>query len=122
MSKPGNTGIKRIVMASRYSMLGLLAAYKNEAAFRQECLLFIIMSPLGFYLGESGVERAILIGSLFLVLVVELLNSSVEAIVDRVGEDFHELSGRAKDIGSAAVFVSLINVVVIWAVILWEKL
>jgi len=121
MGKTGNTGLKRIVMAARYSMLGLAAAYKNEAAFRQEFLLFMIMAPLGIYLGGSGVERALLVGSLLLVLVVELLNSSVEAIVDRVGSDYHELSGRAKDIGSAAVFVALANVAVIWGVILWDK-
>jgi diacylglycerol kinase (ATP) len=117
MSKTGVTGIKRIINAAGYSMQGLSTAFKHEAAFRQELLLVIVLLPISFYVGQTNVERAILIGSLFLVLIVELLNSAIEAVVDRVGHDFHELSGRAKDIGSAAVFVSLVNVIVVWLII-----
>ena len=119
--KPGETGIKRIIDAAGYSWLGLKAAFVNEAAFRQELFLFIILSPIAFWLGETGVEIAILMASLFIVLITELLNSAVEAVVDRTGEEKHELSGRAKDIGSAAVLISLINVIVIWAIILVPK-
>lgn len=99
-------------------MLGLRAAFVNEAAFRQELALFVVMAPLGYWLGSSGVERALLIGSVLLVLIVELLNSAIEAVVDRIGAERHDLSGRAKDIGSAAVFVALLNVAVIWGLVL----
>lgn len=115
----GNTGLTRIIKAARYSMLGLRAAFVNEAAFRQELALFVVMAPLGYWLGSTGVERALLIGSLFLVLIVELLNSAVEAVVDRTGVEHHDLSGRAKDIGSAAVFVALLNGVVVWGLVLF---
>ncbi len=118
MSKPGNTGIKRIIRAGGYSWSGLCAAFRHEAAFRQELALCLLLIPLGLWLGETGVERALLVGSLLLVLMVELLNSAVEAVVDRIGAEPHELSGRAKDLGSAAVFVALLNVVVIWALVL----
>lgn len=123
MGKTGVTGIKRIINATSYSLIGLKAAFKHEAAFRQELLLTIVLLPLAFYLGQTGVERAIMIGSLFLVLIVELLNSAVESVVDRVGNEHHELSGRAKDIGSAAVFLSLVNVIVVWLVIIlpWSR-
>jgi len=119
MAKPGATGIKRIINATGYSIRGLTAAFKHESAFRQELALCVVLTPLAIYLGQTNVERSILIGSLFLVLIVELLNSAVEAIVDRVGHEHHELSGQAKDIGSAAVFVSLANVVVIWGIIIF---
>ncbi len=111
----------RIVYATGYSWKGLCATWKNEAAFRQELLLFIILAPLGYWLGETGVERAILIGSLMLVLIVEVLNSAIEAVVDRFGEEQHELSGRAKDMGSAAVLLALLMVVIVWYLILCEK-
>lgn len=120
-NKPGATGLTRVINAFGYSMKGLRAALINEAAFRQELLLFIVMTPLALWLGSNGIERALLIGSLFLVLIVELLNSAIEAIVDRVGSEFHELSGRAKDIGSAAVLLSLANVAVIWLLLLGER-
>ena len=120
MGKPGNTGIRRIINATGFSMLGLYAAFKHEAAFRQELALCLILAPLAIWLGETAVERSLMIGSLMLVLIVELLNSAVEAVVDRVSNEQHELSGRAKDIGSAAVFISLANVTVIWAlIIIW---
>ena len=118
MSKTGVTGIRRIINATGYSLKGLGAAFKHEAAFRQELVLVAILLPLAVYLGQNGLERAVMIGSLLLVLIVELLNSAVECVVDRIGEEHHELSGRAKDIGSAAVFLSLLNVTVVWLVII----
>jgi diacylglycerol kinase (ATP) len=118
MSKPGNTGLTRIINAAGYSWLGLKAAFKHEAAFRQELALCVVLIPTGLWLGQSGIERALLIGSLLLVLTVELLNSAIEAVVDRFGGEQHELSGRAKDIGSAAVFIALLNVIVVWALVL----
>lgn len=117
-NKPGATGLTRIINAFGYSMKGLKAALIHEAAFRQELLLCVLMLPLALWLGSNGIERALLIGSLFLVLIVELVNSAIEAIVDRVGSEMHELSGRAKDIGSAAVLLSLANVFVVWALVL----
>lgn len=110
--------MKRVVCAASYSMAGLAWAWRKEAAFRQELMLAIILAPLGWYLGETGEQRALLLGSLLLVLIVELLNTAVEAVVDRFGDGHHELSKAAKDLGSAAVFVSLIGVVVVWALIL----
>ena len=111
--------MERLVKATGYSFQGLKAAYRNEAAFRQEIFLAILLVPAGFLLGETGVERALLVGCVLLVLIVELLNSAVEAIVDRFGGELHQLSGRAKDIGSAAVFMSLANVVLIWSCVLF---
>ena len=118
MGKPGNTGFKRLLCATRYSFAGLSWAWRKESAFRQELALGIVMAPLGWYLGNSGLERAVLVSVLLLVLVVELLNSALEAVVDRFGDSHHELSKAAKDLGSAAVFVALINVIVVWALIL----
>ncbi len=118
MPKPGKTGVARILDATRYSMQGLKAAFVNEAAFRQELLLCVVFIPVGLWLGVDGVERALLIGSLLLVLMVELLNSAIEAIVDRIGTDWSPLAGRAKDIGSAAVFISLLNAGTIWILVL----
>lgn len=120
MGKTGVTGIKRIINAAGYSFQGLAAAFKHEAAFRQELLLVIVLLPLALYLGETGLERALMIGSLFLVLMIELLNSALESVVDRIGDEHHILSGRAKDIGSAAVFISLLNVVVVWLLIIFN--
>ncbi len=120
-NKPGATGMTRVINAFGYSMKGLSAAFANEAAFRQELLLFVVMTPLAIWLGQSGIEQALLIGSLFLVLIVELMNSAIEAIVDRVGSEWHELSGRAKDIGSAAVLISLANVFVVWTLVLYKQ-
>ena len=121
MAKPGNTGITRLLKATRYSYQGLCAAFKHEAAFRQELLLVCLFTPLGLWLGDDGTERALLIGSLILILIVELLNSSIEAIVDRVGNEHNELSGRAKDIGSAAVFISLLNAAIVWSLIIFSS-
>lgn len=116
--KPGKTGIARIYDATGYSIKGLIAAWKNEAAFRQEAVLAAILTAITFFVSISDVERVVLIGSLVLVLLAELLNSAIEAVVDRVGSEWHELSGRAKDIGSAAVFVALAFVVFTWSIIL----
>lgn len=114
----GKTGIRRLLNAAGYSFSGLAAAARHEDAFRQELLLSAVMVPLGLWLGQGGVERALLVGSVLLVLIVELLNSAVEATVDRVSLDDHSLAKRAKDIGSAAVMLALVNVAVIWLLIL----
>ena len=115
MGKTGATGLRRIINAFGYSMKGMRAAFKHESAFRQETALLIILLPLAILLGQTIVDYSILIGSLLLVMIVELLNSAVEAVVDRVSEEQHKLAGRAKDMGSAAVFISLVNVIVIWS-------
>ena len=112
------TGIARIIKAAKYSCQGLLACYKTEAAFRQELALALVLAPLGLWLGNSGTERAVLVGSVLLVLIVELLNTGIEYVVDRFGDEIHELSGKAKDIASAAVFLALCNVAVVWALVL----
>ena len=118
MVKKSGGGLGRLVRAFCWSISGLKITFIKEAAFRQELLACIILAPLGFYLGKTGVERALLLGSLMLVLIVELLNSAVEAAVDRVGTEEHDLAGRAKDMGSAAVFLSLLNVVVVWLLVI----
>ena len=121
MSKPGKTGFSRLFDACGYSWLGYKAGYKNEAAFREELFLGVIMAPIAVYFAESSIELAILLGSLFLVLITELLNSGIEAVVDRISDEHHELSGRAKDLGAAAVMTSLINVIVLWSIIFVPK-
>ncbi len=113
--------IQRLIRAGGYSIAGLKAAFDNEAAFRLETWLFGILAPLGLWLGDNALERALLVGSLFLVLIVEVINSSIEAAIDRIGTEHHTLSGRAKDMGSAAVFLALINAVLIWVMIVAEK-
>ena len=114
----GKTGIKRLANAFTYSVAGTLAAYKHEDAFRQELILSIVLIPLAIYLGQTVIEQALMIASILLIIIVELLNSSVEATVDRISVKRHKLSKRAKDIGSAAVFFSLVNAAVIWFLIL----
>lgn len=114
----GKTGLQRLLNAARYSIAGLAAAARHEDAFRQELMLAAVMVPLGLWLGQTGVERALLIGSVMLVLIVELLNSAVEATVDRVSLDDHNLAKRAKDLGSAAVMLSLVIVAVVWLLVL----
>ena len=111
-------GLRRIWNATLYSRDGLLAAWRHEAAFRQELLLVAPLLPLGLYLGNNSIERAMLVGSLLLILIVELLNSAVEAVVDRVSAERHDLSKRAKDLGSAAVMLSLVNAAVVWGLTL----
>jgi diacylglycerol kinase (ATP) len=119
--KPQYTGLKRIAYATVFSISGLRAAWRNEAAFRQECVLALILIPAAFWLGRTAVERSLLIGTVLLVLIVELLNTAVESIVDRVGTDHHELSGQAKDQGSAGVFVSLMLTLLVWGLIAWDR-
>ena len=114
----GKTGFKRLMNAFCYSINGTLAAFKHEDAFRQEVILSAILIPLALYLGQTEIEQALMIASIILVIIVELLNSSVEATVDRISVKRHKLAKRAKDIGSAAVFFSLINATVIWFLIL----
>ena len=115
----GKTGLRRIWNAMFYSIEGLKAAYRHEDAFRQEVLLAVLLIPLVFFLPVSGLGKALMIGSVLLVLIVELLNSAVEATVDRVSLEHHRLAKRAKDIGSAAVMMSLANVVIVWLLVLF---
>lgn len=121
MAKPGNTGIRRIIRATRFSAQGFAHAWKHEAAFRQELGLTLALAPLAIWLGRSGFERFLLIVCCLFVLIVELLNSAIEAAIDRFGEEHHELSGRAKDLGSAAVFLSLVIVVATWATVAYLR-
>ena len=121
MGKPGNTGIRRIIRATRFSAQGLAYAFRNEAAFRQELALMVVLTPVAFWLGQSMIERLLLILSLLIVLIVELLNSAIEATVDRISDDHHRLAGGAKDMGSAAVFISLVVVAATWSAIAWER-
>ena len=114
----GKTGLQRLWNALRYSFQGLASAFRHEDAFRQECLLAVVLVPLAFLLPVGGGDKALMVAVVLLVLVVELLNSAVEAAVDRISLENHLLAKRAKDIGSAAVFLSLINVAVVWALIL----
>ena len=115
----GKRGLRRLINALGYSRDGIAAAWRNEAAFRQEILLAAIALPLAFYLGKTGVERALMIASIVLILIVEILNSAVEAVVDKALPEKSELAKRAKDMGSAAVLLSLINAAAIWACLLW---
>ncbi|MBU4261323.1 MAG: diacylglycerol kinase [Proteobacteria bacterium] len=116
--KRNGRGLHRLIRAGKSSLAGFTAAFKHEEAFRQELLLVVVLFPVALLLGETGVERALLAGSLLLVMIVELLNSAVEAVVDRVGLDYHLLSGRAKDMGSAAVFLVIVHAIMVWLVIL----
>ena len=110
---------RRIVTATRHSITGLRDAFRDEAAFRQELLLGIILAPIAVWLGDNGIERALMIAVLLQVLIVELLNSAIETVVNRFGPEHHDLSRRAKDIGSAAVFISLIAVPIVWGLVLF---
>jgi diacylglycerol kinase (ATP) len=121
MPKPGATGLRRIADAARYSWNGFRAAWRNESAFRQESALAIVLVPGAFLLGRSATETALLLATLGIVLITELLNSAVESVVDRIGDEVNDLSGRAKDLGSAAVFVALALVVIVWSVIAWDR-
>ena len=115
-------GLTRIIRAFGYSFQGFRACYRHEAAFRQEALVAAALLPLGLWLGDSGVERSLLVGSWLLVMIVELLNSAIEATVDRFGPEHHKLSGRAKDIGSASVFLAISLAVLVWGLILLPPL
>lgn len=115
-------GLKRIVNAARYSLKGFKAAWRNEAAFRQESIATFIAIVIAFWLDIDAITRILLISSVLLVLIIEILNSAIEAVVDRVGTDYHELSGRAKDFGSAAVLLSIILALFMWFLLLWSKI
>lgn len=114
----GKTGLQRVLNAAGYSWAGLTAAFRHEDAFRQEVFLALLLIPLAFYLGQTGISRALMIAAVLLVLIVELLNSALEAAVDRISLEHHQLIKRAKDMGSAAVMIALANVVVVWALVL----
>jgi len=116
----GNTGFTRIIKAAGYSWQGIKAAYKYEAAFRQETWLALVLIPLAIYVAENTTQLALMISSVLLLMLVEILNSAVEAVVDRFGDELHELSGRAKDMASAAVTFSLLIMLLIWGLMLWE--
>jgi diacylglycerol kinase (ATP) len=111
-------GVTRVLRALSSSVQGLVGAFRDEAAFRQELGLSVVVIPLGLWLGHSGVERALLIGPMLLILIVELLNSAIEATVDRIGFERHKLAGLAKDIGSAAVFMSFVLLTAVWLLVL----
>tara|TARA_R110002072_G_scaffold4663_8_gene32685 strand:+ start:70139 stop:70537 length:399 start_codon:yes stop_codon:yes gene_type:complete len=113
------TGINRLFYATLFSARGLKALWSGEAAFRQEVFMLLVLTPVILWVNVSPAERALLVLSLLLILVTEMLNSAVEAVVDRIGDEYHELSGKAKDIGSAAVLFSLVGASIIWGIILW---
>jgi diacylglycerol kinase (ATP) len=119
--KPGKTGIARLIDATGYSMQGLSACWRGEAAFRQEVALCLVLFPMAFFVAVNIEQWLLLVSPLFLLLIVELLNSAVEATVDRIGPERHELSGRAKDIGSAAVFICLLLIGMCWGSLIWKN-
>jgi diacylglycerol kinase (ATP) len=119
--KSGKTGLRRIVNAAFYSWAGMRYAWINESAFRQEVTLSVILIPAAFWVGTDAVQRALLVGTCLIVLIVELLNSAIEAVVDRVGDEYHKLSGSAKDLGSAAVLISLLLTVTVWGLVIYER-
>ncbi|WP_339926633.1 diacylglycerol kinase [uncultured Cobetia sp.] len=120
--KSRHTGLTHLKHSARYSLKGLKAAWSNEEAFRQEIVLCALLLPFAWWIGDSHVEWLLLVGSTLIVLIVELLNSAVESAIDRIGPEFHELSGRAKDMGSAAVMISLIFAGLTWGTLLYDKL
>jgi len=120
-NKPNGSGVRRIIKAARCSLLGFKAAYKHESAFRQELFLCLMLTPVAFIVANSGIQFALLFASLILLLLVEIINSAIEAVVDRIGLEHHELSGRAKDLGSAAVFLALGICVVIWLSVIFDN-
>lgn len=122
MAKPGYTGLLRVVKAAGFSVRGFRSAWRFESAFRQECTIALILVPCAFLLAETLTQAALLIATTALVLVAELLNSAVEAAVDRIGREHHELAAQAKDMGSAAVFVSLAIVIVTWALVAADRI
>ncbi len=121
MTKPGDTGLTRLFRAVGYSASGLRAAWQHESAFRQECLLVAVLVPAAFWVGERPFDIALLIAAAVQTLAFELINSAVEAVVDRIGHEHHELAGRAKDIASAAVAISLVLLAVVWLGYVWDR-
>ncbi|ELM3617413.1 diacylglycerol kinase [Aeromonas sobria] len=122
MAKPGATGVTRIINATGYSMKGLKSAWINEAAFRQELMLILLLMPLAFWVGDTLNQILLLVVISWLVVIVEILNSAIEAVVDRIGTEHHELSGRAKDLGSAAVFIALALNALVWGALVGRNL
>ena len=120
-NKPHTRGIRHVIQATGYSLKGLRAALVHEEAFRLELMAAVLLTPPALWLGQGAAEKVLLVGSLVLVLIVELINSALEAVVDRIGVAVHPLSGRAKDMGSAAVMLTLLNAAVVWAIILWYR-
>jgi diacylglycerol kinase (ATP) len=114
----GKTGFKRLLNAFNYSCAGIREAYRNEDAFRQEVLLAFVLLPLAFWLDADAIGRVLMVGSVLLLLIVELLNSAIEATVDRISLDDHRLAKRAKDIGSAAVLITIVNLALVWLLVL----
>ncbi len=121
MAKPGKSGLKRIIDAAYYSKKGLQAGLKHEAALRQELCLALPLTIIAFFVGNSAVQVLLLILLPWLTFTAEILNSAIEAVVDRIGDEYHELSGRAKDLGSACVFIMLMLTVFVWTVIIGEN-
>ena len=119
MGKKNGSGLARLRNAFGWAVAGLAATLKHEKAFQQELALCLVLAPIGLWLGKTGVEKALLLGALFLVLIVEILNSAIEVVVDRFGGEHHPLSGRAKDMGSAAVFLALANAALVWILVLF---
>ena len=119
--RPKPTGLIRLVRAFGNSFKGLIGAFREEAAFRQELALAVVVIPLGLWLGRNGIERSLLVGPMLLILIVELLNSAIEATVDRIGLERHQLSGLAKDIGSTAVMLSFVLMIAVWAPVLLDR-
>ena len=119
--KPGKKGIERLIDATGYSMKGIRSGWRNEAAFRQEAVMVMVLLPLSFFVASNAVEWILLVAPLFLILIVELLNSAIESVVDRIGHEHHDLSGRAKDMGSAAVFFSIFLILISWVTIVWQN-
>ena len=118
---PQRTGFIRVIYAAKYSWQGFRAAFKTEAAFRQELFFAVILIPAAFWVGDNAVEVSLLIASVLLLLIVELINTAIEAVVDRFGDEWHELSGVAKDVGSAAVILAIILIFIVWGLIAWEN-
>jgi diacylglycerol kinase (ATP) len=121
MVKHGKRGLRRLRDATGYSAAGLLTAWRSEEAFRQEVVLAIVLVPLALWLGQTPMERVLLIGSWLIVMIVEILNTAIEATVDRISDEHHKLSGQAKDLGSAAVFLSLVLALLAWGTIAWQR-
>jgi diacylglycerol kinase (ATP) len=121
MTKPGNRGLRRVIAATMFSFKGFKAAWQNEEAFRTEILLAIVLVPTAFWLGQSTVERLLLLLSLILVILAELANTAIESVVDRISSEQHPLSGQAKDLGSSLVFVTNMTVLLVWGMIGWDR-
>jgi diacylglycerol kinase (ATP) len=119
--KPGYTGWRHLVHSTQYSLKGLSAAWRHESAFRQELSLCLLLLPLAWWIGRGPVDWILMVGSCLVVLIVELLNSAIESVVDRIGTEHHELSGRAKDLGSAAVMLALTLAGLTWGLLGWQK-